>query len=167
MLVDLFLSYFGYELDFKTFFWGAKKLWHSPQVSCWPRFFCSILNHVLSTIFQSYFFFFQVLLAKLWQSPQVSCWARFFSQVLLAKLWHLPQVSCWPRFFSQVLSAKLWHSPQVSCWPRFFCSVLNHVHSTIFQSEEFFKVFFFSIFNCVFFNSIPVIKFCRPSCGTH
>ena len=26
MLVDSFLSYFGYELDFKTFFWGCQKV---------------------------------------------------------------------------------------------------------------------------------------------
>ena len=136
MLVDSFLSYFGYELDFKTFFLGVPKScgthlkWVAGQdffVQFWIMSFQQYFSHI-------FFFFFQVLSAKLWHSPQVSCWARFFSQVLLAKLWHLPQMSCWPRFFSQVLSAKLWHSPQVSCWPRFFCSVLNHVHSTIFQS---------------------------------
>ena len=133
MLVDSFLSYFGYELDFKTFFfWGAKKLWHSPQVSCWPRFFCSILNHVLSTIFQSYFyFFFSSFVGQVVALTSSELLGKIFSPSFVG---HLPQMSCWPRFFSQVLSAKLRHSPQVSCWPRFFCSVLNHVHSTIFQS---------------------------------
>ena len=136
MLVDSFLSYFGYELDFKTFFLGCQKVVALTSSELLAKIFlfsfesCPFNN--ISVVF--FFFFFQVLSAKLWRSPQVSCWARFFSQVLLAKLWHLPQVSCWPRFFSQVLSAKLWYSPQVSCWPRFFCSVLNHVHSTIFQS---------------------------------
>ena len=115
MLVDSFLSYFGYELDLKTFFLGCQKVVALTSSELLAKIFCSVLNHVLSTIFQSYiFFFFQVLSAKLWHSPQVSCWARFFSQVLLAKLWHLPQVSCWPRFFSQVLSAKLRQSPRVA-----------------------------------------------------
>ena len=134
MLVDSFLSYFGYELDFKTFFLGCQKVVALTSSELLAKIFLFNFESCPFNNISVIFFFFQVLSAKLWHSPQVSCWARFFSQVLLAKLWHLPQMSCWPRFFSQVLSAKLWHSPQVSCWPRFFCSVLNHVHSTIFQS---------------------------------
>ena len=154
MLVDSFLSYFGYELDFKTFFGGAIKLWHSPQVSCWPRFFCSILNHVLSTIFQSYIFFF-------FKFCQPSCgthlkWVAgqdFFSQVLLAKLWHLPQVSCWPRFFSQVLSAKLWHSPRVA-GQDFFVQFWIMSIQQYFSHKNFLKFFFFFQFLIVSFSTI-------------
>ena len=167
MLVDSFLSYFGYELDFKTFFLGCQKVVALTSSELLAKIFLFNFESCPFNNISVIFFFFKFCRPSCGTHLKWVAGQDFFSQVLLAKLWHLPQVSCWPRFFSQVLSAKLWHSPQVSCWPRFFCSVLNHVHSTIFQSEEFFKVFFSSIFNCVFFNNIPAIKFCQPSCGTH
>ena len=136
MLVDSFLSYIGYEFDFKTFFGGAKKLWHSPQVSCWPRFFCSILNHVLSTIFQSYIFFFSCFVSQV---------VALTSSELLGKIF-------FPSFVGQVVAPT---SSELLA-KIFFTSFVGQVVALT-SSELLAKIFLFSFESCPF-NNISVIR---------
>ena len=62
MLVDSFLSFFGYELDFKTFFWGCQKVVALTSSELLAKVFlfnfesCPFNN--ISVIFFFFFFFF-------------------------------------------------------------------------------------------------------------
>ena len=134
MLVDSFLSYFGYELDFKTIFGGCHKVVALTSSELLAKIFLfNFESCPFNNISVIYFFFF---------SSFVSQVVALTSSELLGKIF-------FPSFVGQVVApissellAKIFFTSFVgqvvaltsSCWPRFFCSVLNHVHSTIFQS---------------------------------
>ena len=133
MLVDSFLSYFGYELDFKTFFWGCQKVVALTSSELLAKIFlfnfesCPFNNISVIYIFFSSFVVQVValisseLLGKIFFPSFVGQVVAPTSSELLAKIF-------FTSFVGQVVALTS------SCWPRFFCSVLNHVHSTIFQS---------------------------------
>ena len=137
MLVDSFLSYFGYELDFKTFFFGVPKScgthlkWVAGQdffVQFWIMSFQQYFSHI--------FFFFSSFVGQV---------VALTSSELLGKIFS-------PSFVGQVVAP----TSNELLAKIFFTSFVGHVEALT-SSELLAKIFLFSFESCPF-NNISVIR---------
>ena len=167
MLVDSFISYFGYELDFKTFFWGCQKVVALSSSELLAKIFLFNFESCPFNNISVIFFFFKFYRPSCGTHLKWVAGQDFFPKF------------CWPScgtYLKWVAGQDFFHK---------FCRPICGTHLKWVAGQDFFVQFwimssiqqyfshknflkfFFSIFNHVFFNNIPVIKFCRPSCGTH
>ena len=137
MLVDSFLSYFGYELDFKTFFLGCQKVLALTSSELLAKIFLfNFESCPFNNISVIYFFLFSSFVVQV---------VAFTSSELLGKIF-------FPSFVGQVVAP-------TSCEllaKIFFTSFVGQVVALT-SSELLAKIFLFSFESCPF-NNISVIR---------
>ena len=137
MLVDSFLSYFGYELDFKTFFGGCQKVVALTSSELLAKIFLfNFESCPFNNISVIYIFFF----------------SSFVGQVVALTSSELLGKSFFPSFVGQVVAPT---SSELLA-KIFFTSFVGQVVALT-SSELLAKMFLFSFESCPF-NNISVIR---------
>ena len=136
MLVDSFLSYFGYELDFKTFYLGCQKVVALTSSELLAKIFLFNFESCPFNNISVIFFFFPSFVGQV---------VALTSSELLGKIF-------FPSFVGQVVA------PTSNEWLAkiFFTSFVGQVVALT-SSELLAKIFLFSFESCPF-NNISVIR---------